>query len=101
MCGNLFHTIFVAAFSTKPADWVSGSFIAFHGISSKRWLHLQVWESGYLHPCGIQQTPCAHFLDAFSTLPNSQTHCYIGSTLACADLPLIVPLIFHLPLCHN
>ena len=102
ICWNLFHTVFVATLSAKPADRIGSSLIAFHGISSKRQLHLQVRESGYLHPCGTQQIPCEHFPGVFSTLPNSQTHCYIDSTLACADLPLIIPwLYFIYPLCHN
>ena len=81
----------MASLSAKPADWIGGSLIAFHDISSKRQLHLQVRESDYLHPCGIRQIPCVHFPDVFSTLLGSQTHCYTGSTLACVDLPLIVP----------
>ena len=81
----------MASLSAKPADWIGGSLIAFHDISSKRQLHLQVRESDYLHPCGIQQIPCVHFPDVFSTLQGSQIHCYTGNTLACADLPLIVP----------
>jgi len=71
-------------------------------ISSKIQLRLQVRESGYLHPCGIQQIPCVNFPDVFSTLPGFQTHCYIGSTLACVDLPLIIPWLYLIyPVCHN
>jgi len=81
----------MAALSAKPADWIGGSLVAFHGISPKRQLRLQVRESGYLHPCGIQQIPCVHLPGVFSALRGSQTHCYTGSTLACVDLPLIVP----------
>jgi hypothetical protein len=41
--------------------------------------------------CEIQQIPYVNLLDVFLILPNSQTHYCIGSTLACVDLPLIVP----------
>ncbi len=83
----------MAAFSTKPADWIGGSLIAFHDISSKRWLHLQAWENDCLYLGEILQIPYAHFLDVFSTLRGSQTHYCIDNTWACVDLPLIVPLI--------
>jgi hypothetical protein len=81
----------MATFSAKPADWIGGSLIAFHGISSKRWLHLQAWENDCLYPGEILKIPCAHFPDVFSTLLGSQTHCCIDSTWACVDLSSIVP----------
>jgi hypothetical protein len=81
----------MSTLSAKPTDGIGGRLIAFHGISSKRLLRLQVQVNGSLNPCEIPQIPCVTLLDVFLVPPSFQTHCCKDSILACADLPLIKP----------